>query len=95
MQDILFTMGDVTVTVAAALIAFGALALILLLSIAIVIARGGRANESAAAAQVMRTQELELRLADMLRAQSETSGRMQEMGAALAGRQSDMARAVS
>ena len=87
--------GDVPVTAVRALIAFGALALILLLSIVIVIARGGRANESAAAMQVMRTQELELRLTDMLRAQSETSGRMQEMGAALAGRQSDMARAVS
>ena len=95
MQDILFMMGDVPVTVATALIAFGALALILLLSIAIVIARGGRANESAAAAQALRTQELELRLSDMLRAQSETSGRMQEMGNALAGRQSEMARAVS
>ena len=95
-------LGDVPVTAAMALMAFGALALMLLTAIVVVIARGGRAHSEAAtaqaiaaAAQAARTEELEQRLADMLHAQAESSGRMQAMGEALAGRQSEMSRAVS
>ncbi|MFZ5732623.1 MAG: DNA recombination protein RmuC [Pseudomonadota bacterium] len=102
MQDILFMLGDVPVTISAALIGFAALALVLLLAIVIIIARGGRAHSDAAvsqamaaAAQAARTEELEQRLSEMLRAQTETAGRMQAMGEALAGRQSDMTRAVA
>lgn len=95
-------LGDVPVTAAMALIAFGAIALTLLTAIVIVIARGSRTHSEtaatqamAAAAQAARTEELEQRLSEMLRAQSETTGRMQAMGEALAGRQSDMTRAVA
>jgi DNA recombination protein RmuC len=95
MSEILFIVGDVAVTTGAALMAFAGLVLALLLTIAIVLARGARRNESATLAQAMRADELEERLADMLRAQAETSGRMQAMGEALAGRQSDMARVMN
>jgi DNA recombination protein RmuC len=95
MWDILFIVGDVAVTTGAALMAFAGLVLALLLTIAMVLARGARRNETATLAQAMRADEMEERLADMLRAQAETSGRMQAMGEALAGRQSEMARVMN
>ncbi len=95
MSEILFIVGDVAVTTSAALMAFAGLVLALLLAIAIVLARGSRRNETASLTQAIRADELEERLAEMLRAQSETSGRMQAMGEALAGRQSEMARVMN
>src|SRR5471032_500851 len=95
MNEILFIIGDLPVRTGSALIGFGALALSLLLIIAIVIARSGRRGAEQAMAQAIRADELEERLSEMLRAQSENSGRVDAMGQALAGRQADMARAVN
>ena len=92
MNEILFTVGDLPIRISDALIGFGALALVLLLVIAIVIARSGRRGAELAMAQAMRADELEDRLSEMLRAQSEATGRVDAMGQALAGRQADMAR---
>jgi DNA recombination protein RmuC len=78
-----------------ALAGFGALALLLLLTIAIVLGRSGRRGAALATAQAMRADEMEARLAEMLRAQSEASGRVDAMGQALAGRQAELARAVT
>ncbi|MDB5637680.1 MAG: recombination protein RmuC [Bradyrhizobium sp.] len=95
MSEILFMIGDWPVRTTAALIGFGAVALLLLLMIAIVIARSGRRGAEFAMAQAVRADELEDRLNDVLRAQSEATGRVDAMGQALAGRQAEMARAVS
>ena len=95
MNDILFMIGDTPVTTGAALIGFGTLALILLLAIAVVIARSGSRGAALAMAQAIRADELEERLSEMMRAQSEATGRVDAMGQALAGRQAEMARAVS
>lgn len=95
MNDILFMLGDVPVRTGAVLIGFGALALLLLLVIAIVIARSGRRGADMAVAQASRADELEERLIDMMRTQAEMTGRVDAMGKALAGRQAEMARAVS
>src|ERR1700709_2831455 len=95
MNEILFLSGGWPVRVRSALIGLGALALLLLLSIAIVIARSGRRGAEQAMAQAIRADELEERLSEMLRAQSEAPGRVDAMGQALAGRQADMARAVN
>jgi len=95
MNDILFMIGDQPIRVGAALISFAALALLLLLGIAVVIARSGRRGMELAMAQALRADELEVRLSEMFRAQSEASGRVDAMGQALAGRQAEMARAVS
>ena len=46
-------------------------------------------------AQAIRADELEDRLSDMLRAQSESTGRVDEMARSLAGRQAEMARSVN
>lgn len=95
MNDILFTFGDVPVSAAAALIGFATLALLLLLVIAIVVARSGSRGAMLAMAQAIRADELEERLSEMLRAQNVATGRVDAMGQALAGRQAEMARAVS
>ena len=95
MSEVLFIVGDVAVTAGTALMAFAGLVLALLVVIAVVLARGSSRSEAATMAQVIRADEVEERLADMLRAQAETTGRMQAMGEALAGRQSEMARAVN
>lgn len=95
MSDTLFIVGEFAVTTGAALMAFAGLVLALLVVIAIVLARGSSRGQAAAMAQAIRADELEERLSDMLRAQVESSGRMQAMGEALAGRQSEMARVVN
>ncbi|MDQ8727263.1 DNA recombination protein RmuC [Bradyrhizobium sp. LHD-71] len=95
MFEILFIVGDIAVSTGVALSAFAGLVLLLLVVIAVVLARGSRRSEAATMAQAIRADELEERLADMLHAQAEASGRMQAMGEALAGRQSDMARAMN
>ena len=95
MNDILFKLGDMPVRTGAVLIGFGALALLLLLVIAIVLARSGRRGTDMAVAQASRADELEERLIDLMRSQAEASGRVDAMGKALAGRQAEMARAVS
>jgi DNA recombination protein RmuC len=95
MNEIVFMIGEVPIHTGEALIGFGALALILLVVIAIVIARSGRRGDDLALAQAARAGELEERLNEVLRAQSEASGRVDAMGQALAGRQAEMARAVT
>ena len=95
MNNILFMLGDVPVRTVAVLIGFGALALLLLLVIAVVIARSGRRGADMAVAQASRADELEERLIDMMRTQAEMTGRVDAMGKSLAGRQAEMARAVS
>src|SRR4030081_3559160 len=95
MNEIIFVIGDWPVRTSDALIGCGALALVLLLVIAIVIVRSGRRGAELAMAQAIRADELEERLSEMLRAQSEATGRVDAMGQPLAGRQADMARAVN
>ena len=95
MNEILLIVGDLPIHVGEALIGFGALALVLLLVIAIVIARSGRRGAEQAMAQAIRADELEERLSEMLRAQSESTGRVDAMAQALVGRQSEMTRAVN
>src|SRR5271170_6464701 len=95
MNQILFVVGDWPIRINDALIGFGGLTLLLLLIITIAIARSGRRGTELATAQAVRADELEDRLNEMLRAQSEATGRVDAMGQALAGRQAEMARAVS
>jgi DNA recombination protein RmuC len=95
MNEILFLIGDWPVRIMDALIALGALALILLLAMVIVIARSGRRGAELAMAQAIRADELEERLSQILRAQSEQTGRQSEIAQALAGRQAEMTRAVN
>lgn len=86
MDQILFRLGEVPVSLGMAAAAFAALALALLAIIAVLVARGSAAR---------RTTEIDQRLAVLMRAQHEANGRVDAMGRALAGRQAEMARAMS
>src|SRR5881275_849758 len=95
MNEILFMAGDLPVRTGVALIGISALVLMLLTIIAIVLARSSRRGAELAMAQAVRADELEQRLAELMRFQSEATGRVDAMGQALAGRQAEMTRAVS
>jgi len=95
MNQILFMIGTWPVHAGEALLGFGGLVLVLLLAIVIVVARSGRRGADLALQQAMRADELEQRLTDLMRAQSEANIRTDAMGQALAGRQAEMARAVN
>ncbi|KPF94271.1 DNA recombinase [Rhodopseudomonas sp. AAP120] len=95
MNDVLFVVGDTPVSVGAALVGMAAMALLVLLAIAAVIARGLQGGNAATLAQARRAAELEQRLSDLIRYQSEANGRVDAMGRALAGRQAEMAKAMS
>src|SRR6185312_456890 len=95
MNQILFTIGDWPVHTSEALVGLGGLALVLLLVLTIAVARSGRRGTEFAANQASRADELEERLNDVLRAQSEANGRVEAMAQALAGRQAEMTRAVN
>lgn len=95
MNEILFLIGDWPVRVADGLIGISALALVLLLALVIVVAKSGRRGAELAMAQAIRADELEERLSEISRTQSEQTGRADAMAQALAGRQAEMARAVN
>src|SRR6516225_5949602 len=95
MNQVLVLIGDWPVHPADALVALAALIFVLLLAIAIVLARSGSRGTAIAQLQAARADELEQRLEEMLRAQSEANGRVDAMTQALAGRQAEMARAVN
>jgi DNA recombination protein RmuC len=95
MNQILFVLGDWPVHGSDAAIGAAGLALLLLVVLTIVVARSGRRGAEFAMAQAMRADELEQRLFDMMRAQSEANGRVDAMAQGLAGRQAEMARAVN
>lgn len=95
MNPIVFAIGDLPVRASDALLGFGALVLLLLVAIVIAMARSGRRGTELATLQAMRADELEQRLSEVLRAQSEASGRVDAMAQVLAGRQSELARAVN
>lgn len=86
MDQILFRLGDLPVNIGMAAAVFAALALVLLTTIVVLIARGSATR---------RTAEIHQRLALLMRAQHEAHGRVDAMGRALAGRQAEMARAMS
>lgn len=95
MSEILFMAGDIPVRLGPALIALGALAFVSLVTLVIVVARQARAGQMAAMAHSIHAQELEQRVGEMMRAQSDTSGRVHAMGEALAGRQAELARSLN
>ena len=91
----LFVVGDLAVSLGAALAGFGALVIALLAALVLIAARGSRHRQTAAEAQALRAQDLEDRLSDVLRAQAEASGRVQTIGEVLAGRQAELTRVMN
>ncbi|WP_421761152.1 DNA recombination protein RmuC [Devosia sp.] len=102
MDRVLFSLGDIAVTVEIAAYAAAALFAVLLVALLVVVVRQSqaraeeaqqRADEAAAAR--LKAQETERYIADMLRVQSEMTGRMQTMSEIFGSRTSDLARLVN
>jgi DNA recombination protein RmuC len=103
MEKLLFSLGDVEVTVAVAVYA-GAAVLVaaLLVAVLVILLRLARARAAEAAAQAeaaeaarKKTEEAERTLAHLLQVQNEMTGRMQTMAEIFGSRTSDLARLVN
>jgi DNA recombination protein RmuC len=95
MAETLLTFGENAVTVGQALAASAALALAVLILLAIILGRAARARRSEAAAEAMRSAQLEQRMTSLARIQAETVGRLHAMGETLSGRQAELGRLVN
>ncbi|CCD94580.1 conserved hypothetical protein [Bradyrhizobium sp. ORS 375] len=95
LNPVVVMIGDLPVRASDALIGFGVLVLLLLVTIGLAVARSGRRSSELAAQQALRTEEIEQRFGEMIRVQSEASGRVDAMAQLLAGRQVDLARSVN
>ena len=102
MDRVLFVLADIPVTLETAVIAAAGLFALLLVALLVVVVRQSRARaeeaqqraDEAALAQA-RASENERHLADMIRVQSEMTGRMQTMSEIFGSRTSDLARLVN
>jgi DNA recombination protein RmuC len=95
MSEVLFQLGQHAVTAAELLLALGGAALLMLIALAIGLWRAGRGRALEAEEQADRAEVLESRVAELVRAQSEASGRMQTLAEILGGRQAELARVVT
>ncbi|MBS7542301.1 DNA recombination protein RmuC [Ancylobacter oerskovii] len=95
MDQLLFVLAGHAVTVAEFAAGAAALAFLLLVAVLLAVSRQARARAYEAEEQARRAEELEDRLIELARNQSETAGRVQSMGETLAHRQSELARAVA
>ncbi|MCD7058886.1 DNA recombination protein RmuC [Pelagibacterium xiamenense] len=95
METVLFELGGTPITLTLALAVGLALTVVLLIVSIAVQMRGARAREDAALEDAKRTSEMERHLADLMRVQSEMTGRMQTMSEIFGTRTSDLARALT
>ena len=95
METVLFTLGGVPVTIIEALAGGLGLAVLLLIVLLISQSRAARERDEQAASASTRTAEMERHMADMMRIQSEMTGRMQTMSEIFGTRTSDLARVLT
>jgi DNA recombination protein RmuC len=91
MSTTLFILGGIRVGPAEALSALG---LVVMIVLAIVLTRAFRRQGDDSARHAQRAADLEARLAEMVRVQADTAGRVHTMGETLSGRQAELARLV-
>jgi len=95
MQDVLIDISGRPITVAEALLAAAAIAMLLLLMILILVWRGHARRAAADAELHMQGAEFQHRVAELVRVQSEMTGRMQTMAEVFGSRQSELVRGLS
>ena len=95
MTETFLTIGGVSISAGEALAGFACVVLALLSAIAIMLARSTRTRGIEAARHDLHAGELEERMAEIVRVQADTAGRVHTMGEVLSGRQAELARAVS
>jgi DNA recombination protein RmuC len=95
MDRTVFFLGETPVTLEMALYAALGLFALLLIGLIVVVLRQSRQRAEEAAATAGRAREAERQLADLMRIQSEMTGRMQTMSEIFGSRTSDLARLVN
>ena len=95
METVLFTLGGVPVTIMEVLAGGLGLAVVLLVIALIAQSRAARKREARTALDAARAAEMERHMADMMRIQSEMTGRMQTMSEIFGTRTSDLARVLT
>ena len=95
MTETFLTIGGLSISAGEALAGFACVVLALLAAIAIMLARSTRTRGIEAARHDLHAGELEERMAEIVRVQADTAGRVHTMGEVLSGRQAELARAVS
>jgi DNA recombination protein RmuC len=95
MTETFLTIGGLSISAGEALAGFACVVLALLAAIAIMLARSTRIRGVEAARHDIHAGELEERMAEIVRVQADTAGRVHTMGEVLSGRQAELARAVS
>jgi DNA recombination protein RmuC len=95
MNEILFTFGDVPISVGQAAATAAAAAFSILIALAVMLARAAGERRMAASADATRAAQMEQRVAALARIQAETVGRLHAMGDTLTGRQAELARVLN
>ena len=95
MTETFLTIGGASISAGEALAGFACVVLALLAAIAVMLARSTRIRGIEAARHDLHAGELEERMAEIVRVQADTAGRVHTMGEVLSGRQAELARAVS
>jgi DNA recombination protein RmuC len=95
MNEIAFQLGARPVLWGEATAAFAAVALVLLLAMAWSLRRSRRERAAEAAAAAERAREMDDKVAELVRTQSEITGRLQTVAEVFGSRQSDFARLIS
>jgi DNA recombination protein RmuC len=95
MTDIVFMLGRHPVTVVELLLAIGAAACVLLISLAIGLWRGGKQRAAEADEQAFREEQRQAQIEELIRAQTEMTGRVKAFAEGMGGRQSELARTVT
>ncbi|MDQ0317374.1 DNA recombination protein RmuC [Amorphus orientalis] len=95
MSDSTFVLFGRTLTVAEALIAISAVALLALFLVLVALVRANRSRTATERAAEEKSRALEAQMAELMRMQSETSGRLQTVAEVFGSRQSEMTRALS
>jgi len=99
MNQSIFNLNGLDISLGAALAAFALVVLALLVTLVVLAARGSRRSAvelaEQSAGQTRRNEALEQRIADLSRIQAETAGRLQALGEGLGGRQAELARVMA
>lgn len=95
MSDLIFVLFGRAVTLAEVLIGASAVALLVLLLVVIALIRANRSRAALEQSAAEKSRALEAQMAEIMRMQAETSGRLQTVAEVFGSRQSEMARALS
>lgn len=95
MQDVVFILGTRPVTIAELLLVSAGIVCLLLVVLALAFWRSGKRRALEAQEQAFRAEDMETRVSELLRAQSELTGRVQAFAEGMGGRQAEFSRTMT